>query len=210
MCNNSLGAAWEGLFDELLKSLGWLLFEIHSKWNESVLMYTLDFETIQQVMRAHQKTGYLYADVPAGTAGLSEPCRIEILLQTGVITSCSIVGRSGRRLPEKEALKKVARMGQLQWDFKPQEEIPGLSDAFFTPQEERAVFPRRIIYLDQAQIQSWPRLHRMVFALCDGTRSITKIAEMLSAVPEQVESALRDLQSIAAIVMGFRRKDDWL
>lgn len=107
--------------------------------------------------------------------------------------------------PEKSCAHGATAVG-----LKPQEESAGLPDTFFAPQEEMAVFPQRIIYLDQAQIQSWPRLHRMVFALCDGTRSITKIAEMLSAAPEQVESALRDLQSIAAIVMGFRRKDNWL
>jgi len=170
-------------------------------WDES-LMYNLDFETIKQVMQEHQKTGYLYADVSAGISGLSEPGRIEVRLQVGVVVSCSIVGKSGKRLGEKESIKRVERMGHLKWTFTPQEEQSIALDvpAPFVP-EEIALFPRRVAYLEQWQMQSWPRLHRMIFALSDGTRSVTKIAEVLSVAPEYVEAALRDLQSINVIAI---------
>lgn len=165
-------------------------------------MYNLDFETIKQVMLEHQKTGYLYADVPAGTTGLAEPCRIEARLQAGAVVSCCIVGRSGKRLTEKESIKKIDRMGRLKWTFVPQEENLAASSPSFFPPEEIPVFPRRVVFLEQWQMQSWPRLHRMIFALSDGTRSIEKIAEVLSVTPEQVNSALRDLQAINVIVMS--------
>lgn len=171
-------------------------------------MYNLDFETIKLVMQEHQKTGFLHADVPAGMAGLSEPCRIEVRLQAGKVISCYIVGKSGQRLAERESVKRVERMGRLKWTFTLQEErttgiLEALPPSFppFIP-EEIPVFPRRVVYLEQWQMQSWPRLHRMIFALSDGTRSTTKIAEVLSAAPEQVEAALRDLQSINVITMG--------
>jgi hypothetical protein len=165
-------------------------------------MYNLDFETIKQVMLEHQKTGYLYADVPASATSLSEPCRIEALLQAGAVISCSIVGKSGKRLPEKESIKKIDRLGRLQWTFTPHEESAPLLETapLFVP-EEIPVFPRRVAYLEQWQMQSWPRLHRMIFALSDGTRSVAKIAEVLSVPPEQIESALRDLQSINVVAM---------
>jgi hypothetical protein len=164
-------------------------------------MYNLDFETIKQVMQEHQKTGYLYADVPAGTAGLPEACRVEIRLQAGKVVSCLLVGSSGNRLTEKESRKRVERMGRLKWTFTPQEEIIQLPDPVPPVPAEIPVFPRRVISLDQGHTQSWPRLHRMVYALADGTRSVTKIAEVLSVAPEHVESALRDLQAINVIVM---------
>jgi hypothetical protein len=165
-------------------------------------MYNLDFETIKQVMQEHQKTGYLYADVPASATSLSEPCRIEARLQAGTVISCFIVGKSGKRLPEKDSVKKINRMGRLQWTFTPHEESAALLEPapLFMP-EEIPVFPRRVAYLEQWQMQSWPRLHRMIFALSDGTRSTAKIAEVLSVPPEQVESALRDLQSINVVAM---------
>lgn len=170
--------------------------------DESLFMYNLDFETIKQVMQEHQKTGYLYADVLAGASGLSESGRIEVRLYAGSVVSCFIVGNSGKRLTEKESVKKIERMGRLKWTFTLQEEYAALPDPalLFVP-EEIAVFPRRVVALEQWQMQSWPRLHRMVFALSDGTRSIPKIAEVLSVAPTQVENALRDLQSINVIAM---------
>lgn len=165
-------------------------------------MYNLDFETMKHVMREHQKTGYLYADVPAGTVGLAEPCRIEVRLQAGTAISCCIVGSSGNRLNEKESIKKIDRMGRLKWTFMPQEESSASPDPSLFVPEEIAVFPRRVAFLEQWQMQSWPRLHRMIFALSDGTRSTVKIAEVLSVTIEQVDSALRDLQSINVIVLA--------
>jgi hypothetical protein len=64
------------------------------------------------------------------------------------------------------------------------------------------LYPRRTIQLDQNQTRNWPRIHRQIFALADGTRNIAKIAEMLSAPIDQISRAMRDLQQIGAIVMG--------
>ncbi len=166
-------------------------------------MYNLDFETIKQVMQEHQKTGYLYADLLTGDTGMSEACHAEVRLQVGKVVSCAIVGSSGNRLSERESVKKIARMGRLKWTFTPYEEntLAPNSGLLFAP-EEIPILPRRTVNLDQWQMQSWPRLHRMIFALSDGTRSTIKIAEVLSVAPEQVDSALRDLQSINVITMG--------
>jgi hypothetical protein len=171
-------------------------------------MYRLDFETMRQVMHAHHKTGLLYADLPAGAVGLSEPCQVEIVLQAGVIVSCFFVSRSGRRIKDEEAPQKLTRLGKLDWTFVPQEDartealpitpftLPELAQ---TPSREHAGFPQRLRHLKQREMVGWSRLHRMVFALADGTRSIEKIADMLSTSPENVRSVLRDLQFIGVI-----------
>ena len=166
-------------------------------------MYNLDFETIKQVMQAHQKTGYLRADLAANLSGLGEPGHIEVRLQAGTVISCAIIGASGKRLEEKEAIKRIERLGSLKWTFTRQESYAE-APAFLTTlaPEEYGAFPRRVIFLEQWQMQSWPRLHRMIFALADGTRSVAKITEVLSATPQQVEAALQDLQSINVIAMG--------
>lgn len=164
-------------------------------------MYTLDFETMMQVMQGHRKTGLLYADVPAGTAGIREPCRIEIKLEAGNMVSCFLITESGQRLTQGDAIKRIARFGTLHWDFLPQAAIapPALPAPRVIPSPENTLFPRRIASVEQWQMQSWPHLHRRIFVLADGTRSLAKIAEILSVPPVSVERVLRDLQSIRVI-----------
>jgi hypothetical protein len=164
-------------------------------------MYTLDFETMKQVMQEHKKTGFLYADVPSGVTGLSGPCRIEVKLMAGAIDSCSIVSERGQRLPEKESIKQVSRLGTLLWVFAPQTSAVQQISPALTPREA-SPFPQRTVQTERWQMNSWSRLHRSIFALADGTRSVAKIAEMLSVPPEHVDKSLRDLQSVGAIVMG--------
>lgn len=183
-------------------------------------MYTLDFETVKQVMQEHQKTGVLYADVPSGISGLSRPCRIEIQLAEGAIVSCSIISDYGQRLSEKETIKKISRLGTLLWTFVPQTSVPASTPPAsttpttppalptFTPPAFPALtlpisplFPRRTLQLEREQMRSWPRLHRGIFALADGTRSAAKIAEILSTSPEFVDQALRDLQMLGVILL---------
>lgn len=164
-------------------------------------MYNLDFDTMKQVMREHRTTGYLSANVPAGIAGVPDPCHAEIILKAGVVISCFIVGGNGQRLPERDSARQLARLGRLKWTFTPQEEqvAPAPAPGGF---EDVSFFPRRTVHVEQWQMQSWSRMHRMVFALADGTRSAGKIAEMLSSAPELVDKALRDLQAIGVIAMG--------
>lgn len=171
-------------------------------------MYTLDFETIQQVMQAHQKTGFLTAELPSGVNALREPCRIEISLQVGKIVSCAIVGKSGRRLTGKEALQAMGRLGRLNWTFTPrQEEIIPSSQPLHSTSPllapiEYAFIPRRTAQLESWQVRGWPRIHRAIFALADGTKSVSKIAEMLSIAPDVAVKALRDLHSLGVVVLG--------
>lgn len=164
-------------------------------------MYTLDFETIRQVMQAHQKTGSLHAEMPAGIASLREPCRIEINILAGAIISCNILGTSGRRLTGEKAVQEVFRLGQLNWTFTPQQEVVTRQESPTYVPPEIFSFPRRIAHLERWQMASLSRLHRTVFALADGTKSAAKIAGILSTSPDLVDKALNDMQSMGIIVM---------
>lgn len=167
-------------------------------------MYHLDFETVKQVMQAHQKTGFLYTEVSAKAAGTPEPCRIEIHFQAGTIISCFIISSSGHRIKDEESAKRLARLGKLNWTFVPQEEtvIQQASPAPAPAPVQVPALPQRTVHLEQWQMNSWPRIHRRVFALADGTRNIGKIAEVLSTSPEVVRKVLQDLQSIGVVNMG--------
>lgn len=164
-------------------------------------MYNLDFDTMKQVMQEHRKTGHLFAEVPSGIAGMQGPCHIEITLESGRVVSCFIVGRNGQRLTEKDSVRQIARLGRLKWTFTHQEDIIAPSQSTGAL-EKISFYPRRLVHLEQSQMQSWSRTHRMVFALADGTRGARKIAEMLSIAPELVDKALVDLQAIGVITMA--------
>lgn len=163
-------------------------------------MYTLDFETIKQVMQEHQKTGILSADVPSGTASVKESCRVEIKLVSGTIVSCLIVGVSGRRVPEKTMTQELTQLGRLNWTFTPQLERIAPPVTPVSPPAARFL-PQRTAQIEQWQMNSWPRIHRLVFALADGTKSALKIAEILSVSSEVIDGALRDLQAIGVMAM---------
>lgn len=166
------------------------------------LMYTLDFETIRQVMQAHQKTGSLSATTPPGVTSLRETCHVEITIMAGDIVSCTIVGTSGRRLTGERAIQELFRLGQLSWTFTPQQESSTQPALPAVAPGEIPIFPQRIVHLERWQMSSLPRLHRTVFALADGTKSATKIAEILSTSPDLVDKALNDMQSMGIIAIG--------
>jgi hypothetical protein len=104
-------------------------------------------------------------------------------------------------LTGKEAEQALVRLGQLRWTFTQQEVIALPAAPVLVPTVD-SFYPRRTgRVLEQGQMRSWPGLHRLVFALADGTKSVMKIAEALSTPPDLVDRALRDLQSIGVIAM---------
>lgn len=171
-------------------------------------MYILDFETIKQVMQEHQKTGILSAETPSGVRNLRGPCRVEIILKAGGIVSCTLVGGNGGRLTGKDAVQPLVHLGRLRWMFTPESEvIPPPARPTFAA-EGNFLFPQHMVWLEQEQVRSWPRMHRAVFALADGTKNVVKIAEMLSTSRDVVDGVLRDLQSIGVITMGPQQGKD--
>jgi hypothetical protein len=174
-------------------------------------MYTLDFETVKLVMQEHQMTGSLIAEVPSGVVGMHEPCRIEINLQAGSIVTACIIGNSGHRLTGKEFMKALSRLGRLNWTFTPQQEkliTQPLSPVTYIP-VEKVFVPQRIVTLDQRQMQSWPRIHRVVFAMADGTKSSLKIAALLSTSPAIIDKVLGELQSIGVIIVRMQNRNEF-
>jgi hypothetical protein len=171
-------------------------------------VYTLDFETMKQVMQEHQKTGFLTAETPSGVKNLRGPCRIEIMLKAGDVVSCTLVGSNGGQLTGKDAAQALIHLGRLDWTFMPEPEVIAPQARPAPIAEENFLFPRHSTRLKQGQIRNWPRMHRAVFALADGTKDVVKIAEMLSTSLDVVDGVLRDLRSIGVITMEAPRGKD--
>ena len=157
-------------------------------------------------MQEHQKTGFLYAELASGAISLREACRIEIKIMAGAVASCAIVGSSGRSLADKQATQELTRVGRLRWTFIPQQESTVQPTSPGLVSREAATVPRRYTYLSQTQMRTWPRMHRAVFALADGTKSIVKIAGILSVSPDLVDKTVRELRSIGVITMELENQ----
>jgi len=61
--------------------------------------------------------------------------------------------------------------------------------------------PRRTAALTQWQMRPWQGIHKQVYSLADGKRSVTEIAALLSTTPEAIKEILHDLQSIRVVAM---------
>ena len=62
------------------------------------------------------------------------------------------------------------------------------------------VIPRHTVNGRHAEVNlSWPRDHRLVFALIDGRRTLKEIAVLLKKTPEHVEHVLDDFRKINLI-----------
>jgi len=165
-------------------------------------VYTLDIETMRQVMQAHKKTGRLQTDLPSGVSSLREPCHVEIALEAGNIVSSSIVGSSGSLLTGERAYQELTHLGRLRWTFVPQSPSVTQPEPAHRTLVKRAISrPRRVVVVEQSQMRPWQRMHKLVYALVDGTRSVEEIAKLLSTTPETIEEILSDLRSIRVIVM---------
>lgn len=121
-------------------------------------MYTLDFETMKQVMQEHQKTGFLFAETPLGVRNLRGLCRIEITLKAGGVLSCTLVDSNGGRLTGKDAEQALVHLGRLRWTFTPKPEAvppPTRSASPTLAAQGNFLFPRRTVWVEQEQMRSW-------------------------------------------------------
>jgi hypothetical protein len=169
-------------------------------------MYNLDIETMIQIMQTHQQTGFLQADIPPKTAGVRESRQVNIAISSGSIVSCTITYSDGRQRTGKEAHQELVRLGRLRWTFTLQSGLPTQPQPpSHNPVENSLSPPRRTASPEQQVIRSWPRVHRQVFALVDGTKCCEKIAEILSTPPNVIDQVLRDLQKMQVIL--FRKQD---
>lgn len=165
-------------------------------------MYTLDIETMRQMMQKYKKTGYLQADLPSGVRGLRDACRVEITLKAGEMVSCSITSSRGPLLTGDKAYQELTRQGRIRWTFVSSSPLATQTGPAVRALEKNMILrPRRVVAVEQLQMRTWSPMHKLVYGLADGTRSVAEIAEQLSATPRTIEEVLYSLQSIGVIMM---------
>lgn len=170
-------------------------------------MYKLDLAAMVQILHEFRQNGILQTEI-RNVRGLKGPLQVQLDLADGEIISCMIQDSHGQILyTNNDALSLLADLGPLDWTLTLKQSIPQVSitDTYLSvpplhpPPITRPRIPRRAIHLNQAQMNSWPRKHRMVYVLVDGQKTIENIALMLSLTPDAVEEVLHELQSIHVI-----------
>ncbi len=67
-------------------------------------------------------------------------------------------------------------------------------------EQEQQWIPQRLVPSLPSQFLLWTFLQRKVFALVDGKRTITQIAQLLSISPFKATKTLRELQDMGMIM----------
>lgn len=173
-------------------------------------MYTIDLTTMLQLLHEFGKSGTLQAHLPMGVSGFKDDCYAAISVTCGDLTACHIKSSAGRIvLPNEQALQYLYSVGRLHWVFSERQEDPPSLSANFTQISTLsdtipALLPRRTAEAAQMDISLWPRNHKRVFVLIDGTRTLEKIAAMLALYPQgvaEIQTILRDLQAAGLVVL---------
>jgi hypothetical protein len=170
-------------------------------------VYKFDLTTTLQILSRLRQNAILRTELQ-DTRNLTEKFVAQLDIIEGKAVSCYIKNRHGQIIfSDLEALRILYGLGPLEWSLAPRQDVtiaipkplllpkPALL-ALPPPASTRSPVPRRIVLVDQEQMISWPRRHRMVYVLIDGQKSIDRIAAMLSLPVNVVEDIIRDLQSI--------------
>lgn len=168
-------------------------------------MYSLTFQMMQLILRQFGYTGEVHADIPARSV-LKSGGRVVLVVQNGNVVSCFIFNQNKQKLYEgKEAQNILARLNVLDWRLtSPTSSSAAVRNTHSTtspqttPNGRASFYPRRLA-LPQAQMSTWPPLHRSVYFLADGVHNVEQIAVLLSCPQHSVEKAIQDLQAIGGI-----------
>lgn len=175
-------------------------------------MYTKDFASLLQLLGLSQQSGTLIV------LRQGEAWQASVQLQKGRPLSCVIISLADGRLlmSGAQAIDWLARRGELQWHLAAEEQMeaaapapgPGqrLTSPPFSAQEPGLshLVPCRLS--QSPPLSSWSREERLIFALVDGSRTVTEIAHLLRRSPDQIMPLLLSMTQKRAITLKEIRK----
>lgn len=88
--------------------------------------YTIDLDTILQILRGFHKSGTLHGELPARKLDNKVPWQAQLRLLEGEVIACSILNERGAVVRSGEdALKALRRAGNLNWTMVPDAQQTG-------------------------------------------------------------------------------------
>ncbi|WP_156025273.1 hypothetical protein [Thermogemmatispora carboxidivorans] len=147
-----------------------------------------------------------------------EAWQASLQLQKGRPLSCVIINLANGRLlmSGAQAIDWLASRGELQWHLAAEGSVEapapapspgqGLTSPPFSAQEPRLshLVPCRLS--QSPPFSSWSREERLIFALIDGSRTVTEIAHLLRRSPDQIMPLLLSMTQKGAIALKDLRE----
>jgi hypothetical protein len=160
-------------------------------------MYSLDYDTMFQVLRQFCYSGIVSSHVPAHTT-IGQSGYILLAFEDGAVTSCVILNVHGQNLySDAEAYRLLPQLGVLEWEpvlpSAPQPSMPaspfpvvqspdGSNHTLFQP-----------LPVPQKQIHTWSTLDRSIRFLCHGMHTNEQIRVLLSRPRHIIEQLVHNL-----------------
>lgn len=166
-------------------------------------------------MQGYQQNGRLRAQLPEGTLGLQSSYVIIDMVQ-GSVVSCNIVNAQGQLLTSgRAALNTVAYVGALDWTVMQEYvhtsprlpairqnttgQIPAIPQYVghgSSPHPATGFVPQRNVEINSSLLMRFPRHLKRVLVLVDGTRTVGKIASILSPQEDRIREVLQILRDL--------------
>ncbi len=174
-------------------------------------MYSLDYDTLFQVLRQFPYSGNVYSHVPPQTA-MRESGYVILAVQDGVVMSRVILNMHGQKLySDAEAHHLLSQLGVLEWDLSfalpphastapapPPHASMAPAPVTRSPSSDTpAVFQRREV--PGVLLRSWPILYRSIYFLCDGMHTSERIRVLLGRPRHVIEQVIYDLLEKGAL-----------
>ena len=168
------------------------------------MQYLLDIETLLLFLSNRRQSGEVSTDLKRfpGIA-YKGPCHAYITMKEGKVISSIVQDQEGRILVEGDrALQGLKGMGQLDWAWATVslKSVPAAPDQR-NPPDMSSLILRRIIPLEMIDRNTLPRRYWQILLLVDGSRTVARIASILSVSP-----SASDLQEVIRIVQELHQR----
>lgn len=165
--------------------------------------YFLDIATLLTILSRQKRSGILQAasvHIPNVRGSVS----VSLVIEHGVAQTCQLMQKQKVILDGEQAYQAILALSVIEWEWQPlptpQRPLSPVQRSPSPPADARsrknADFPQQTVSArDRTILQQLSRQHRKVSSLCDGTRSLNKIATMLLVSPQDLIPYIRDLEN---------------
>jgi hypothetical protein len=144
-----------------------------------MMNYRLDLVTLLRML--NQNIGILETDA-LQLPGIKKHCHAHLHIASGIISTCTITDKHGNELASQEAsITHIQRM-MLEWHYTELQPPPEDSRAVVDASPHRQLTApthhlqlRRIFQVSPEEFQTWPRLHRAIYALTANPITIDRL-----------------------------------
>ena len=174
---------------------------------ENERTYFLEMPTLIAILARQRRSGIIQAD-SVHIPGIRGSVFVSLAIVDGAVQSCHIVQKQQKILEGAQAYSALQGIPALEWQWQPLASPPAHSPPQVAPERGSVAASRPATRTaqqtssaqDSSILQQLSRNHRRVLSLCDGTRSLDKIATMLFISPQNLSVYIRDLEQWGLIL----------